>query len=133
MTIFVKDNVDESFVRLIPAFVISKVKSSKKNLRYRRMNNYLMENYKISLDEVISFLRAKGFSFNKVMHTYSVSINQNIVEPKSGIKIIDLCKLVDYGNADIKGTGLFDGAMEYVSSNMLNIYRFYMMKQGGGK
>lgn len=128
MTIFVSDVISEEFIKTLPFFIVQiideNIKNNKKR-KYNKMNKYLQDNFKLSIDTVVDTLLKKGFNFNKVKHTYTITINYAIREPMTGLKIDSLVRLIDFGNTEIKGIHLIDTAIDYISNNILNIYRLY--------
>ena len=128
MTIYLKDIVNENFVRIIPQFIIRRVLEQIDKNHYIAMQEYLKENYKVSIEDVIKELALRGFSYSKVKDLYIVRLNDNIKEEKSQQKLSTLIRLIDYGNLEIKGVHLINNSIEYIKDNILNIYRIYQMK-----
>ena len=128
MTIYLKDIVNENFVRIIPQFIIRRVLEQIDKNHYIAMQEYLKENYKVSIEDVIKELALRGFSYSKVKDLYIVRLNDNIKEEKSQQKLSTLVRLIDYGNLEIKGVHLINNSIEYIKDNILNIYRIYQMK-----
>ena len=107
-----------------------RIKDKSKGIKYKRMNKYLKDNFKTTIEDVIQLLSKKGFKFGKVKSLYSISVNYNIIESNSQLKLDTLIRLIDYGNVDIKGINLINSAVEYACDNVLNIYRAYKIKGG---
>ena len=130
MTIILKDIVNDNFIRLIPKIIINKVVSLIVDNKYSAMQEYLKENYDITLEDIITQLATKGFSYSKVKDLYIIRINDNIKEEKSQEKLSTLVRLIDYGNRDVRGINLINASLEYIKNNLLNIYRYYHMRGG---
>ena len=130
MTIFLKDIVDEEFILLIPQFIIKRVREKLNKNKYQAMQEYLQENYDVSIDDIITQLAIKGFSYSKVKDLLIVRIDDNIKEEKSQEKLSMFVRLINYGNLQIRGTHLIEDTINYIKSNILNIYRFYQMRKG---
>ena len=128
MIIYLKDIVNENFIRLIPKFIIRRILDLISKNKYVAMQEYLKENYEISIEDVVSQLMKKGFSYSKVKDLYIVRIDDNIKENKSQEKLSSLIRLIDYGNLDIRGVNLIKSSIEYIKDNILNIYRIYQMR-----
>ena len=128
MTIYLKDIVNENFIRIIPQFIIRRVVDLISTNKYVAMQEYLKEHYKLSLEEIIEQLATRGFSYNKVKDLYIIRINDNIEETKSKEKLSTLIRLVDYGNLEVRGIHLINSSIEYIKSNLLNIYRMFQLK-----
>ena len=125
MTILLKDIVNDNFIRLIPKIIINKVVSLIVDNKYSAMQEYLKENYDITLEDIITQLATKGFSYSKVKDLYIIRINDNIKEEKSQEKLSTLVRLIDYGNREVRGINLINSSLEYIKNNLLNIYRYY--------
>lgn len=128
MTIYLKDIISENFIKIIPQFIIRRVLEQISKNNYVAMQEYLKENYKVSIEDVVRELALKGFSYSKVKDLYIVRLNDNIKEEKSQEKLSTLIRLIDYGNLEIKGVHLINNSIEYIKDNILNIYRIYQMK-----
>ena len=128
MTIYIKDVFDSEFVKeFIPKIITARVGWLVKRKNLNKMNKFLKAQYGITVDDIVANLR---FSVNKVAKAYSISVNNNIKEPKSQEKIISLVKLLDYGNLEIKGQDIVHSSMLYVNANLNAIYKAYMLKGG---
>jgi len=122
MTIFVRDNVGDGFVRLLPSVAIAKMRGKSNGRKCRKMDAYLRKTLGIGLDDVIDELAYGGIKVGKVKNVYAIRIDTNAVEPKSGIKLVDLVKLIDYGNDEVSGIGLVDGTFKFIQDNLKAIY-----------
>lgn len=128
MTIYLKDIYDDNFVKVyLPILTVMLIKyyASMKNLK--PINDYLKKNYQITVDDVLDSIK---LSFNKCNNVCSLSIDNNIIEPKSQEKVIALVKLIEYGNLDVKGLHVVDSTFRYIQSHLKEIYTTYKMKGG---
>jgi len=128
MLIYCKDIVDEKFIRTIPKFIIKRIMDLIHENYYKVMQDYLKDNFNVTLEEVIIQLARKGFSYSKVKDLLIIRINDNIKEEKSQEKLSMLVRLIDYGNREIRGINLINSSIDYIRANILNIYRIYQMK-----
>ena len=128
MLIYCKDIVDENFIRTIPKFIIKRIMDLIHENYYKVMQDYLKDNFNVTLEEVIIQLARKGFSYSKVKDLLIIRINDNIKEEKSQEKLSMLVRLIDYGNREIRGINLINSSIDYIRANILNIYRIYQMK-----
>jgi len=128
MTIYFQDILDEDFIeRLVPEIIITRVRTLAKDKSAKKMNDYLKKQYNISLEDIINQVK---FSTNKVLNKYTLSINDNIFEKETNIRLLSLIKLIDYGNLEIKGINIFNSSMNYIKNNIKSIYKFYQLKGG---
>lgn len=130
MTIFIKDIASENFVRFIPRFIIKRVIDKVNENKYVVMQDYLHEHYNIGIEDVINQLMLNGFSFSKVKSSFIIRINDNIKEIRSQEKLSTLIRLIDYGNREVRGVNLINSSIDFIKSNLLNIYRIYQMRGG---
>lgn len=130
MLIYCKDIVDEKFIRIIPKFIIKRIMDLIHENYYKVMQDYLKDNFDVTLEEVIVQLASKGFSYSKVKDLLIIRINDNIKEEKSQEKLSMLVRLIDYGNREIRGINLINSSIDYIRENILNIYRICQMKGG---
>ena len=128
MIIYLKDIVDEKFIRIIPKFIINRMMSLISKNNYRVMQDYLKDNFDLSLEEIVTQIALKGFSYSKVKDLLIIRINDNIKEEKSQEKLSTLIRLIDYGNREVRGINLINSSIEYIRENILNIYRYCQMR-----
>ena len=50
-------------------------------------------------------------------------IDNNVMLNDINIKLIDLCKLINYGTSDIVGTYIFTKSFKYLEDNMDDLYK----------
>lgn len=128
MIIYLKDIVDEKFIRIIPKFIINRMMSLISKNNYKVMQDYLKDNFDLSLEEIVTQIALKGFSYSKVKDLLIIRINDNIKEEKSQEKLSTLIRLIDYGNREVRGINLINSSIEYIRENILNIYRYCQMR-----
>lgn len=128
MTLYIRENISEDFVKLIPYMIIKNVKDNCRGSKYRRMNKYLKKNFNTSIENVIECLYKNGFKRSKVRNCYAIRIDNRLQESVSKETLDSLVRLIDYGNTEIVGIHLFDSSIDYISKNILNVYRLYKMK-----
>ena len=128
MIIYCRDICDEGFIKVIPQFIIRRVLDLIDKNQYVAMQDYLKDNYNMSIEDVIKELSLKGFSYSKVKDLYIVKINDNIKSSKCQEKLSTLIRLIDYGNRDVRGVNLINSSIDYIKRNLLNIYRVCQMK-----
>ena len=130
MTLYLKDIVSDNFINLIPKFIMKRVFDLMAKNKYPAMQDYLKDNYELSIEDIVTQLLTKGFSYSNVKNLAIVRIDDNIKEDKSQEKLSMFVRLIDYGNLDVRGINLIHSSIEYIKDNILNIYRIYQMKGG---
>ena len=56
-------------------------------------------------------------------NSYELKVNETPKLLDTDIKLVDACKLIEYGNSEVSGTGLFGEMFNYISSNLKPFYR----------
>lgn len=54
-----------------------------------------------------------------------IEVNPNIVIPSTTIKLINVVKLITYGNLEIKGYNIIPKVFKYVKENINELYEMY--------
>lgn len=54
---------------------------------------------------------------------YVITIDNNAILPNTEFKLIDMCKLINYGNLDISGTMIYTQAFKYINDNINDLYK----------
>ena len=66
---------------------------------------------------------------NLIVYKYSdqiiVTIDPNVLYNNDSIRLIDLCKLLNYGNLENQGCHIFTDTFDYVVSHLENLYSEY--------
>ena len=57
-----------------------------------------------------------------------IQINPNVYLPGSYSRLIDACRLLNYGTLDIQGTYIFSDTFDYIASNINQIYLMYILE-----
>lgn len=58
---------------------------------------------------------------------YVIDINPNVVVPNTKLKLLDVCKLINYGNLLCKGYPIFTCAFNNIKNNYNAIYNSYLI------
>lgn len=125
-------------IHLISVKVIAKISNQKDfplQIRLRQFNDYLNSDmfprkkdiYGLKHLNVIDILvqGALNLRYLKNDGNYLICIDKNQLIPGTFIKIVDICKLVDYGNLGLKGLKIFDSIMREVEENIEDYIRDY--------
>lgn len=120
------DQIDDGFIQ----FIIDVIRS-------RLMTNILnYKNYDILFDqfdqnitsmEVISQASSNIISYN-YFGRITIMINNTVNYNKSTIKLIDLCRILNYGTLDRNGCHIFSRTFDYISNNLNELYDKYNLR-----
>ena len=58
---------------------------------------------------------------------YIIDINPNVFVPNTKIKLLDVCKLINYGNLTVKSYPIFTCAFNNIKNNYNAIYNSYLI------
>ena len=128
MLMFLDERLSEEFVEnfVIRALML-KIEASLIDANTTKMDKFLEETYGINVQTIIDNIKIKA---SKVNDHWSVSIDNNIIEPKSQEKVISLVKLIEYGNLEIRGLHIIDASFRYIKKHLYALYKLYVMKGG---
>ena len=128
MLMYLDENLSKEFVEdfVIKALML-KIEASVIDANTRKMNKFLEDTYGINVQTIVDNIKIKA---SKVNDHWSVSIDNNNVEPKSQEKVISLVKLIEYGNLEIRGLHVIDDAFRYIKEHLYALYKLYVMKGG---
>lgn len=117
---------------VVPHLLVRAVNSmyskNKHNGITHNLDTYLKNSYGLSIVEVLNQLNT-CLRVGEVANEYIIEIDQNKRLGEHNLYM--LFRLINYGNASIKGTNIIDDAIKYVSRRLNIFYRFYM--KGGFK
>ena len=117
----VKDFTNIKLPQLYLSLIFKKIKDKK----YSYMFDYIRENYEISNQQIVSYLK-KNFIIAKYPTCYILRFNDNIYfknKKDPNLKLITLINLINDGNLDVRGTNIFTDVSKYINSNIGNIFR----------
>ncbi len=122
----VKNVVDRKFVgSYLPKLIYIKTKELSKNKRCKEMDNYLKNNLDITLRDAIKEI-CDNYTIKEVNDIYVLEPNGNL--SYKGQRLDMLMRLIDIGNTEIKGTGIFTNACKFLNEHEKLIYFDYMQK-----
>ena len=79
--------------------------------------NKLSNNVRVSSKKVI-VLGMTNLIHKRYETNTHIFINPNILFPGTDIKLVDLCKIINYGNMSIEGYPIFTDTFEHFSKNI---------------
>ena len=99
------------------------------NIDFELFNQYFSKNY---TNEIIAQNILINAGQNLQVLDYAeiiiIQINENILFRGTQRRLIDLCKLLNYGALDIQGTNIFSDTFDYVANNINQIYLNYILE-----
>lgn len=99
------------------------------DIDFRLFNQYFINNFQTEINANAILIQA-GQNLQVLDYTeiIIIQINENRLFNNSQIKLIDLCKLLNYGTLDIQGTNIFSDTFDYIAKNINQIYLNYIME-----
>lgn len=125
MIVFKNFASKEFIEQYIPAIMYRKAIQLTNEPRVKVMNEYLKENYKITILDVIRQVSRK-FEINYNDDSTILKLNNNTLEEKSQVKLSALVRLINDGNTEVKGTRILSKVKEYIHDNIQVIYSTYL-------
>lgn len=99
--------------------------------RYKQIEEYINSNilrskkYRYLSMHDIFFIAAASYECINYGSTAIIQINPQIKIYNTNIKVIDICKILNYGSISVKGTDVFSQIANHVKLNLNNYYREY--------
>ena len=115
------------FIRYLCNLVKQLLLSS--NIEFGAYNNYFAKEFTSDITAQ-NILIAAGLNLD--VKNYGdiiiIKINENVMFNNSQIRLIDLCKLLNNGTLEIRGTNVFSDTFDYIANNMDQIYLTYILE-----
>lgn len=99
--------------------------------RYKQIEEYINSNilrskkYRYLSMHDIFFIAAASYECINYGSTVIIQINPQIKIYNTNIKVIDICKILNYGSISVKGIDVFSQIANHVKLNLNNYYREY--------
>lgn len=124
--IYFKAVVNSEFMQdYIPSLMRAKAKQMAQESEMKPMNDYLVETYKITIDDVINQVY-ENYETNLSDDLVIFKLNASLLERKSQQRLSALVRLIDYGNRDVDGVKLLPKLMQYINENIRAMYSVYL-------
>lgn len=99
------------------------------HIDFRLFNQYFIDNFQTEITAQNILINAgqnlQVLDFTEII---IIQINENVLFRNSQIRLIDLCKLLNYGTLDIQGTNIFSDTFDYIANNINQIYLNYILE-----
>jgi hypothetical protein len=118
--------IDARFIKWLIPYIRYEVLKNINNRQLLEIDRYveesqLLENYKIGNIQFnskrILLMSINNLVFHKGKDFYTIEIN-NIAYPGYAITLKNICKLVNFGNMDIKGYPIITNAFNHITDNL---------------
>ena len=99
--------------------------------RYKQIEEYINSNilrskkYRYLTMHDIFFIAAASYECINYGSTAIIQINPQIKIYNTNIKVIDICKILNYGSISVKGIDIFSQIANHIKLNLNNYYREY--------
>ena len=99
--------------------------------KYKQIEEYINSNilrskkYRYLSMHDIFFIAAASYECINYGSTAIIQINPQVKIYNTNIKVIDICKILNYGSISVKGTDVFSQIANHVKLNLNNYYREY--------
>ena len=133
MKLLLKRNLSDEFVRYLIRQYILYISSIIDFKKLNPINKYLKENlfkdkfYKKNINALnIIVIGVYSIKYRKNKYKTVLYIDPYKKLPHTDIKLVSLCKLINYGNMDIKGYPIFTRGFNYIKENIDELYDRYL-------
>ena len=99
--------------------------------RYKQIEEYINSNILrskkqryLSMHDIF-FIAAASYECINYGSTAIIQINPQIKIYNTNIKVIDICKILNYGSISVKGIDIFSQIANHIKLNLNNYYREY--------
>ena len=99
--------------------------------KYKQIEEYINSNilrskkYRYLSMHDIFFIAAASYECISYGSTAIIQINPQAKIYNTNIKVIDICKILNYGSISVKGTDVFSQIANHIKLNLNNYYREY--------
>lgn len=99
--------------------------------KYKQIEEYINSNilrskkYRYLSIHDIFFIAATSYECVNYGSTVIIQINPQVKIYNTNIKVIDICKILNYGSISVKGTNVFSQIANHIKLNLNNYYREY--------
>lgn len=119
-TFFAKDFLDYLII-LIKQYLLNS------NIDFTRFTDYFQKTYPVATVHDILIQAGRYLEIMDYEDIIQIQINPNVKFKDLPLKLIDLCRLLNYGTLDIQGSYIFSDTFDYVSNNINQIYLNYIL------
>ena len=121
-----KKGVDDDFVlNCIPSIIATKIKGVCASKDTRVMDDYLSKMYGMTTMDVVNEV-AQNIDTKWYGTSCQISINSNVYDIQKQQRLESLMKLIDVGNTEVKGLGIFREALMYITHYISSIHKIYL-------
>lgn len=132
--------LDYKFGEWIIEVVSNEIKSNIDEKKLIRWNEYLntdgvlkFTSRKSILAKEIIYLGIDNLRLSELPNRFIIEINPNKYVPGvDKVKVVSACKLINYGNATMKGYPIFSNSFEMVVQNIDSLIEIYLRQKDGG-
>lgn len=129
---YVNDHFIKWLLRIIRFQIIKNINHKKllifneivdKENIFEKSNPYDKNKFDVRKAVVISL---NNLQINRIKNVYIIRISDNVVFPGYNVKLSTICKLLNYGNTNIKGYPIYTQAFDNVRLNLKKYYQQYI-------
>ena len=104
---------------LIKQNLIKYFKLNLTGYRVEVVTNYLQSSLNIdwSCMRVLTYM-VNHLKITSVDNIFTCTVDNNILLPNTNYRLLDIVKLIEYGNMEVKGVHIIDNAFDYIENNI---------------
>ena len=129
-----KFKIDIRFIKLLIPYIKHNILQNINNIQLSNIDRYVEESnilndYKTKnvtfKSRRIIIMAINNLTVNKGKDYYIIEIDNNIIYPGYSITLENLCKLINFGNMDIKGYPIITNAFNHITVNVRGYFNRY--------
>lgn len=135
-TIIANKYIDDDFIEWLIDIIKHKIISQLDNEYIINFNNIVNDNEifkKNNPDSKVKFdvrkailISLNTLKYRKIKNVYIIDIGKDILFPNYQVKLETVCKLLNYGNTQIKGYPIFTNVFNDIRQNLESYYQQYL-------
>ena len=135
-TILANKYIDDYFIEWLIDVIRHKIISQIDNKRIHIFNdivndnqifNEVNPNIKVKFDVRKAIILAlNSMRYRRIKNVYIIDIGNNILFPHYQVKLDTVCRLLNYGNTQIKGYPIFSQVFNDIRKNLKQYYQEYL-------
>lgn len=126
-----KKGIDDNFVKsFIPNIISIRMRGVCLSKNTQAMDDYLNKMYGLTTMEVVDEV-AHNIDTSWYGNNCQIGIDTNAYDGKSNQRLESLMKLIDTGNTDVRGLGIFRESLMYINHYINEAYKLYLRKNEG--
>ena len=93
-----------------------------------KMNKYLVDNYQLGIADIYPLLNKIRIAEYKSFYIMHYDIDDRL-KNKNRNHVREIFHVLCYGNLEVRGLHVIDGAFDYIAGNITSLYNLYVLEE----